>query len=205
MRTLHAITRYVGGSEPIPRYRTFDGNGSSFAVAVWFGPHASDGDRRSIETTLETLRFPPPRTGTFRAGRYYVLSRVQSYPQGSVTHIAAATLPEIQPCCFTRSGFSSVHAPRALYGIPDRFTYPDSNRSCDLTYEPNAQLFSCPGTALRWNRDGALVASPDSNAGHAPDWDLGLHIATVAHDGHVLYSPFFGALLGLRLKGSPWA
>jgi hypothetical protein len=204
METLHPIARYVGGSEPIPRYRTFDGNGSSFAVAVWFGPHASANDRRSIERTLESLRFPPLRTGTFRARRYYVLSRVQAYPKGSVTHIAASTLPAIQPCCFTRSGFYLVHAPRALYAIPDTFAYPDSKRSCRLTYDPNAQVFSCPSTTLRWNRDGTLVASPDSNAGHAPDWDLGLHVATVAQDGHVLYSPFFGALLGLRLKGSPW-
>ncbi len=62
-----------------------------------------------------------------------------------------------------------------------------------------------PRDTLQWNRDGTPVAAPEANAGYASNWALGLHVATVAQDGHVLYSPFFGALLDFRLKGNPWA
>jgi hypothetical protein len=202
--TLHGITPYVGGTEPTPQYRIVYGDGSSFAVAVWIGPHASSQARGSIESTLESLRFPPLRTGTIRANRFYVLHPIQSYPVGSVTHVPASTLPVSHPYFTTRHGFYLVHAPRALYAIPDQFRYPDSNQTCALIYRPPSQRFACPGTHLQWGRDGRPVASSDSNAGYESDWALGLHIATVAHDGHVLYSPFFGALLGLRMKGDPW-
>jgi hypothetical protein len=42
--------------------------------------------------------------------------------------------------------------------------------------------------------------------GHAgeEDWALSLSPATVAHDGHILFSPFFGDVLRTELKGNPW-
>ncbi len=33
---------------------------------------------------------------------------------------------------------------------------------------------------------------------------MGLHVATVAQDGHILFSPFFGGLPA-ALIGNPWA
>jgi len=34
--------------------------------------------------------------------------------------------------------------------------------------------------------------------------DLPLVPATVAQDGHILFSPFWGGVLGVDLRGSPW-
>jgi len=61
--------------------------------------------------------------------------------------------------------------------------------------------FYCPGTNLRWNRVGQPIGA---RAGSGPDWDLPLVPATVAQDGHILFSPFWGDVLRVDLKGSPW-
>jgi hypothetical protein len=200
--TLHPITPYVGGREPTPLFRTIDGDGTGFAVAVWLGPRASADSRRAIESALASLRFPPLRTGTIYADSLYVLKPLQSYPIGSVTYVAASTLPLKPPLFTTRHGFYLVHSTHALYAIRDRFTYPGSRRTCALVYRPSSRRFACPDTSLEWNRDGSPFVSPESNAGHAPGWALGLHIATVAQDGHVLYAPFFGAVGNLPLGGN---
>jgi hypothetical protein len=166
--TLHRITPFVGGREPTPQFRTLYGDGSGFAVALWLGPRASADSRRAIESALTSLRFPPLRTGTIHAQRFYVLEPLQSYPIGSVTHVAASTLPLEPPEFTTRHGFYVVHSTHALYAIPDRFRYPDADRTCALVYRPSTHRFACPDTSLEWNRDGSPVVSPESNAGHAP-------------------------------------
>ena len=202
---LRPVTPYVGGSEPTPRYARVYGDGTAFAVAVWIGPHAPAAARRAIWATLASLRFPPPHEGTIRAQSFYVLGEANSYPVGSVTHIAASTLPISKPYLTTAHGFYLVHAPRAFYAISDTFTYPTSDHTCPITYNSSTKRFTCVATSLRWNRNGQLLRTPNSNAGTAGDWNLGLHIATIAQDGHVLYNPSFGALLQVRLKGDPWA
>jgi hypothetical protein len=58
--SLKPTTRYVGGDEPIPRYRWFSASGKHFFVAVWFGPQASAAGRSAIESVLDSLRFPHP-------------------------------------------------------------------------------------------------------------------------------------------------
>ncbi len=204
-QALRPVTPYVGGSEPTPRYALVYGDGTAFAAAVWIGPHAPAAARRAIWATLASLRFPPLHESTIRAHSFYVLGDANSYPLGSVTYIAASTLPISKPYLTTAHGFYLVHAPRAFYAISDTFTYPTSDNTCPITYNSSTKQFTCAATSLRWNRNGQLLLSPNSNAGTAGDWNLGLHIATIAQDGHVLYNPSFGALLPLRLKGDPWA
>jgi hypothetical protein len=69
-----------------------------------------------------------------------------------------------------------------------------------VAFDPKAFQFYCPGTGLRWNRAGQPIGA---HAG-SRDWALGLRIATVAQDGHVLFSPQFGPLLPAGLKEDPW-
>ncbi len=196
--SLAPIQPYAGGAEPTPLYRQVHGDGSSFAVAVWLGPHAAPAAKQEVAATLASLRFPPLRTGTERAGRFDVLGRTTAYPVGSVTHFASSSLP-----IAGGSGLFLIHAPRAFYAIPDTFQAPNSHTTCALTYDSASKHFRCPATGMQWNLVG--IPNPVSNAGYTDGMDIGLHIATVAQDGHVLYAPSFGALFPLLFKGNPWA
>src|SRR5260370_25327545 len=73
--------------------------------------------------------------------------------------------------------------------------------TCTVPFDPKAFQFFCPGTDLRWNRVGQPVGA---RAGGGQDWDLLLHVATVAQDGHVLFGPSWGGLLRVVLKANPW-
>jgi hypothetical protein len=190
--------RYVGGAEPVPLYRTFFADGFPFAAAVWFGPRASRPDRQAIWSVVNSLRFPALREGTFWQGRYYVLGRAQRYPTGSVTLVPASALPHSG---FKPEGLYLVHAPRAFYAVKQIFgldTQPFT--TCKMAFDRRAFQFFCPGTALRWDRIGRPIGR---HAG-SQDWALPLVPATVAHDGHILFSPFFGGVLGVDVKGNPW-
>lgn len=201
------IRPYVGGSEPRPWYCSCYGNGVSFSAAVWLGPHASSAEQHAAWAVVRSLRFPALREGTIWHG-YYVLGRASQYPMGSVTTVAPSSLPGSRsfPGGFSsaRKGFYLIHAPRAFYVItkvfqaqpPPSFTV----FTCTVEFDPKTVQFYCPDIALRWDRAGQPVGA---HAGSS-DWALGLRVATVAQDGHVLFSPFFGALLPVVLKGSPW-
>jgi len=54
--------------------------------------------------------------------------------------------------------------------------------------------FPAPGSGLRWNRVGQPIGA---RAGSG--WDLPLVPATVAQDGHILFSPFWGDVLRVDL------
>jgi hypothetical protein len=58
-----------------------------------------------------------------------------------------------------------------------------------------------PRTDLRWNRVGQPIGV---RGAPGQDWHLPLVPATVARDGHVLFSPFWGDVARVVLKGSPW-
>jgi hypothetical protein len=68
-----------------------------------------------------------------------------------------------------------------------------------VAFDRKAFQFFCPGTGLRWDRVGQPVG-PRADE----EWFLSLLPATVADDGHILFSPYLGGLLGLDLKGNPW-
>ncbi len=135
-----------------------------------------------------------------------MLGRASRYPAGSVTTFPASSLPGSRSFLgvMSRRGFYLIHAPRAFYVIERRFLAqpPPSFKvfTCTVAFDPKAFQFFCPRTGLRWNRVGQPIGA---HAG-SRDWATGLHIATVAHDGHVLFSPFWGPVLPVDLKGSPW-
>jgi hypothetical protein len=198
-RTSFSRTRpYTGGTEPYPYYRTFYGDGDAFSAAVWIGPHASRPSVRAVWAVLASLRFPPLTQGTIWQHSYYVLGLASRYPAGSVTLIPATSLP----AGLGRDSFYLVHAPRAFYVIDHKFASPqNSPGTCTIAFDRKAFQFYCPGTDLRWNRTGQPLGA---HARSGPDWALQLHVATLAHDGHILYCPFFGGLLPVRLHGNPW-
>jgi hypothetical protein len=192
------VRPYTGGAEPRPHYRVFYGDGFLFFAAVWAGPHATRASVQAIWAVLASLRFPPLTQGTIWQQRYYVLGLASQYPARSVTLIPAASLPK----GLRSESFYLIHAPRAFYVIDQVFANPQrSSVTCTMAFNRKTFQFFCPGTNLRWNRTGQPVGA---HAHGGPDWELPLHIATVAHDGHILFSPFFGGLLPLRLPGNPW-
>lgn len=199
---------YVGGQEPHPWSCDGYGDGISFAAAVWLGPHASRAEQHAAWAVVRSLRFPALREGTIWHGRYYVLGRASQYPVGSVTTFAASSLPGSRSFLgvVSRKGFYLIHAPRAFYVITKVFQAqpPPSFKVFTYTvvFDPKRFQFFCPGTDLRWDRVGQPIGA---HADGGSVWALGLHVATEAQDGHVLFSPQFGPLLPVVLKGSPWA
>lgn len=204
--SFHQVRPYVGGTEPHPWYCDCFGDGYSFSVAVWLGPRASRAAQRAAWAVVRSLHFPRLREGTLWHGSYYVLGPASRYPTGSVTFFPASALPGSRsfPGGFRSviKGFYLIHAPRAFYVIARRFQQPTKPYlTCTMMFNRPAFQFSCPGTHLRWNRVGqALGVHPGMGA----DLALPLRVATVAQDGHVLFSPFFGGLLPVVLHGNPW-
>jgi hypothetical protein len=202
---------YAGGTQPPPQVAGFYGDGFPFTAAVWVGPDASRAGRHAAWAVVRSLRFPALREGTvWRAPArltsvtYYVLGRASRYPAGSVTTFPAGSLPGSRSLLgvMSRRGFYLIHAPRAFYVMERQFE--ESAKpftTCTAAFDPQAFQFFCPGMDLRWNRVGQPLGA---HAGGGPDWAMGLHIATVAQDGHVLFSPDFGPLLPVDLKGNPW-
>lgn len=210
--SFHRTRPYVGGTEPHPWYCDCYGDGISVVAAVWIGPHASPAERQAAWALVRSLRFPALREGTIypapRARRaygllYYVLGPASRYPVGSVTTFPASSLPGSRAVsAHVPEGFYLIHAPRAFYVIHRLFQQPAKPfTKCTLAFDPKAFQFYCPGTNLRWNRVGQLLGA---RTGSGPDWDLPLVPATVAQEGHVLFSPFWGDVLRVVLKGSPW-
>lgn len=195
------IRRYTGGQEPRPSYRAFYADGFAFSAAVWFGSRSSRSARQAIWAAVRSVRFPALRAGTIWQDHYYVLGPASQYKTGTVTTIPAASLPK-SGALPRPAGFYLIHAPRAFYVITRLFQNPARPSSMyPVAFDPKASQFYSPGTGLRWDRTGQPIGA---HAGQGPDWALQLHVATVAQDGHILFSPFFGGLLGIDLKGNPW-
>jgi hypothetical protein len=196
------VRPYVGGAEPRPWYRPFSGDGFGYLAAVWIGPHASPADRRAAWAVIRSLGFPRLRQGTFWHDTYYVLGPASRYPTGSVTWFPASSLPGGRAIAeHVPGGFYLIHAPRAFYVIHRQFQQPvKPYTKCTLAFDRKAFQFYCPGTRLRWDRVGQPIGAPA-----APDMNLSLAPATVAQDGHILFSPFWGDVLRVDLPGNPWS
>ena len=150
---------------------------------------------------MRSLRFPGLREGTFWRGTYYVLGPASRYPTGSVTAFPASSLPGSRAvAAHVRAGFFLIHAPHAYYVIHRLAQQPVKPfTQCTLAFDRKAFQFYCPGTSLSWNRVGQPISA---HAGSG--WDLPLVPATVAQDEHILFSPFWGDVLRVDLKGNPW-
>ncbi len=199
--SFHRVRPYVGGTEPHPWYRGFYGDGFPFVAAVWIGPRASHAEQQAAWAVLRSLRFPRLREGTFWHGTYYVLGRASRYPVGSVTTFPRASLPGSRAVsAHVQEGFYLIHAPRAFYVIHRLAQKPTKPYTrCTLAFDSRTFQFYCPGTSLRWDRVGQPIG-----ARGGPDWGLPLVPATVAQDGHILFSPFWGGVLRVDLPGNPW-
>lgn len=156
---------------------------------------------------MRSLRFPALREGTIWRGTYYVLGPASRYPMGSVTTFPPPSLPGSRSFLgvMSRKGFYLIHAPRAFYVVTKVFqTQPPPSFkvfTCTVAFDPKLFQFFCPGTDLRWDRVGQPIGA---HADEGSVWALGLHVATVAQDGHVLFRPQFGSLVPVVLKGNPW-
>jgi hypothetical protein len=192
---------YVGGPEPRPWYCDCYGDGISFNAAVWIGPDASQAERHAAWAVVRSLRFPALPEGTFWHGTYYVLGRASRYPTGSVTALPASSLPGSRAvAAHVRKGFYLIHAPRAYYVIHRLAQQPTKPYAkCTLAFDRKAFQFYCPGTGRRWNRVGQPIGARGGRG-----WNLPLVPATVAQDGHILFSPFWGDVLRVDLRGNPW-
>ena len=160
-----------------------------------FGPTTSLIRVRDFD---EAIRVQPYYALAFdnRGFAYFVLGRAARYPTGSVTTISAASLPTGRASY--QDGLYLIHAPRAFYVIDKVFQRPVKPfTKCTVAFDRERFQFYCPGTRLRWNRIGQPLRA---HARQASDWALGLHVATVAQDGHVLFNQFFGAVLPAAIK-----
>lgn len=182
------VRPYVGGSEPRPMYRSFQGDGFGFAVALWFGPQASNKNKSAAWAVVQSLKFPALRTGTIWHHTFYVLGVASRYPVGSITAFPATALP--RGSFGGRKGFWLLRYRRGFYVIEDEFANPANHyRACAVTFDARTHQFACPGAALHWDRNGLPIGP------HAPsglDSALPLHAAPVTAGGSVLFSPFFG-------------
>jgi hypothetical protein len=210
--SFHRTRPYVGGTEPHPWYCGCYGDGISFAATVWIGPRASRAEQQAAWAVVRSLRFPALREGTIYPAlgarriyedTYYVLGPASRYPVGSVTTVLASSLPGSRAiAAHVPGGFFLIHAPRTFYVIHRQFQEPTKPYiKCTLAFDARAFQFYCPGTDLRWSRVGQPIGA---RARPGQDLHLPLAPATVAQDGHVLFSPFWGDVLGVVLKGSPW-
>jgi hypothetical protein len=177
---------------PEPFFRTIYGDGLEFDAAVWTGPRASGTDVRAAWAAVRSLRFSALTTGTTWRGLYYVLGPATRYPVGSVTAIPVASLPKGFDQPF---GVYLIHASRGFYAIDVNYYGMSRSIQCSVTFDPRSRQFSCPGKGWRWNIMGLRVGVPPQvtiNLGE----QLFLGAVTVAHDGHVLFTPDYSGFVG---------
>lgn len=191
---------YAGGTEPRPWYRDFYANAIGFSAAVWIGPRASRTAEHAAWAVVRSLRFGLLKEGTVWRRSFYVLGPASRYPIGSVATFRPSALPR-HPGGLAEhvpAGFFLIHAPRAFYVIHRQFqSQSKPYNTCTLGFDRKTFQFYCPGTRLRWNRVGQPVGAGTKRR-------LGLVPATVAQGGRVLFSPFWGDVLRVHLRASPW-
>jgi hypothetical protein len=152
-------------------------NGSPWSVAAWFGPKASREDKETVWRIVESLRFPPQRTGTMSGG-FYVLDDASRYPVNSVVRFAGKPFPEkssyVPP-------FYLVHAPGGFYAVSWE---PKFEPKCSMQFDRPRFQFYCADARGRWDRMGRVIEGPRSDAQYNDLLALGQ--AKIGRDGQVL-------------------
>ena len=153
------------------REHAFSANGWDLLADVYFGPRASRADRAAIWRTVSSLRFRSLRTGQQTGdGGFLVLGEQSSYQVGSVERVSANTF--------------LVRARRGFYGIGGLAMGNAKPFPCPLRVERAKIEFACKNGPRRWDRMGRPLWKG------ASDWDyLGVLIAKIGQDGHVLFTP----------------
>jgi hypothetical protein len=64
--TFAPVQRFAGGSEPVPLFREFSGDGHQVKAAVWIGRLASTASTQAIWAAVRSVRFPPQEPGRRR-------------------------------------------------------------------------------------------------------------------------------------------
>jgi hypothetical protein len=159
------------GSAPFPSpfEHSMIANGDTWVVYARFGEKASHRDQERIWRIVESLRFPPQRTGTM-SGSFYVLQKASHYPVGTVVKIRDTDWP-----------FFLVHAPGGFYAVGwDRYF----EAHCLMGFDRKRHAFFCATRRGWWDRFGEPMVSPV--AALVPDDVLNLGEVKVGRDGQLL-------------------
>jgi hypothetical protein len=169
--------------KPAPKPLTLGlvANGTPFLAEVWLGPESSDESRAAIWKVVQSLRFPPQRTGAM-SGYFYVLRDASSYPVNSVSRLGG--LPPPDPASYVPP-FYLVHAPGGLYAVSWQTKF---EPTCQMRFDRAHLQFYCSAARGRWDRMGRVLEGPESAAQYNDSLDLGQ--AKIGRDGQVLVGNF---------------
>lgn len=163
-------------------------NGEPYTITVEMGPDPGEDDRKAAADIVSSFRILPLEEGT-AIGRhltFYVLGPPERYPVGSVTRFDESSLPRSEPeDPFSLFPFYLVRVPRGFYALAWPDDVAGGYKDCAVTYEPTAQVFSCPNGAM-WALDGSVIRKPQPDR---PDDPLSVLLVRISLDGHVLVSP----------------
>jgi hypothetical protein len=138
-----------GAPPPTSLFHGMIANGAPWQVIVWFGPKASRADKEKTWRIVESIRFPPQRTGTM-SGAFYVLEDASHYALGSVTRFPGRTFPGylyVPP-------FFLLHAPGGFYAVAWK---PEFEPKCKMQLDRAQLEFYCGVTHGRWDRMGRPI------------------------------------------------
>lgn len=188
---LEETTRYVGMSEPRPLFGTIFGAGHPYAVAVWFGPDASEDDRAAIESALRSVEFRLTHPDTIIDRRLIVLGPAEDYAVGSVTRFDRDDLP-LDGVFAEYEGeftFYLVRGPSGFYATTTDFL--GNGTKCDLQVMRQPLSYVCPAEGWRWDRFGHVLEAgapwPDGTS------DLLILPTPRSWDGNLMLDPFGNA------------
>jgi hypothetical protein len=148
-------------------------NGEQWYVVAWFGPEASGSDKDKIWRIVDSLRFPPLRSGTI-SGSFYVLEDASHYPVGTVRRFAGKPSAYMPP-------FFLVHAPGGMYTVSWEQKF---EPKCHMAFDRPRFEFYCATHRGRWDRMGRAIDGPASDLQFNDDLSLGK--TKIGRDGQVL-------------------
>lgn len=185
--SFHAIDPYVGDAEPTPRYRSFNADGATYAIALWLGPEIDERSAGQLGEAVATLRFPPTEPMSLVDRRLIVLGP-EAPPTGTAIRYDRADLPIDPELADYRGDFTFylVGGSARPYAVTTDFL--GNGARCDLRFDPDTVSFSCPEQGWAWDRYGR----PTRRGRPFADGVSDLLILPVVRswDGNLMVDPF---------------